>query len=139
MKKNLEMLLKKHKGRMLSGEYIARTLGISRAAVWKQVKKLESKGYSIIGKRREGYRLISSHGADDLRRFSFKGIHLHYFESIGSTQIQAKKSALAGSPEKTLVLADKQFSAYGRMQRKWISPAGGLWFSIVLRPLTVNF
>lgn len=134
MKQDIGLLLRKKKGRLLSGEYIARTLGISRAAVWKQIKKLRSKGYSITSKRREGYRLVSSAGADDLERFSCAGVRLRYFLSIGSTQIAAKKYARAGAPEKTVVLADKQSAAYGRMQREWFAPAGGLWFSMVLRP-----
>jgi BirA family biotin operon repressor/biotin-[acetyl-CoA-carboxylase] ligase len=43
--------------------------------------------------------------------------------------------ALTGAPEGTLVLASGQTSGRGRVGRSWHSPAGGLYASIVLRPL----
>lgn len=134
MKNSVEDFLRKNIGKTLSGEYIARCLRISRAAVWKQVKKMKLKGYDITGKIHRGYCLASSGKESDLKDFSYKGVTCYYYDKIGSTQTYAKKLALSGAPEKTLVLAQSQFSSYGRMQRRWLSPQGGLWFSLVLRP-----
>lgn len=134
MKNSVEDFFRKNIGKTLSGEYIARCLRISRAAVWKQVKKMKLKGYDITGKIHRGYCLTSSGKESDLKDFSYKGVTCYYYDKIGSTQTYAKKLALSGAPEKTLVLAQSQFSSYGRMQRRWLSPQGGLWFSLVLRP-----
>ncbi|MDR1196116.1 MAG: biotin--[acetyl-CoA-carboxylase] ligase [Endomicrobium sp.] len=57
-----------------------------------------------------------------------------HFKKIGSTQTKIKNFAQKGFPEGTVVIADEQSASYGRMQRKWFSPAGGLWFSMLLKP-----
>jgi BirA family biotin operon repressor/biotin-[acetyl-CoA-carboxylase] ligase len=51
-----------------------------------------------------------------------------------STQDLAKAMAQAGSPEWTLILAECQTKGRGRMARRWASPKGGLYFSLILRP-----
>ncbi|RLE71454.1 MAG: biotin--[acetyl-CoA-carboxylase] ligase [Thermoprotei archaeon] len=57
-----------------------------------------------------------------------------YFKKIGSTMDIAKEYARKGYPEWTIIVAEEQTSGRGRMNRKWVSPKGGLWFSIILRP-----
>ena len=51
-----------------------------------------------------------------------------------STQDLAKEMAQQGSPEWTLVLTESQTQGRGRMGRRWASPKGGLYFSLILRP-----
>ena len=53
---------------------------------------------------------------------------------VSSTNDIAKTLAFNGCEEGTVVLAQRQTSGRGRLSRKWISPEGGLWFSIILRP-----
>lgn len=56
-------------------------------------------------------------------------------ESVVSTQEEAKRLADNGAPEGTVVIAEEQTGARGRMGRQWFSPRGkGIWMSIVLRP-----
>ncbi|HII94274.1 MAG TPA: bifunctional biotin--[acetyl-CoA-carboxylase] synthetase/biotin operon repressor, partial [Candidatus Methanofastidiosum sp.] len=56
--KILEILEKK--GSYVSGEEISKEIGISRAAIWKHIKKLRELGYEIESKTNEGYKLIKS-------------------------------------------------------------------------------
>ncbi len=65
------------------------------------------------------------------RRF---GQRLYVYAQVGSTNDEAATLAAEGAAEGTAVLAVEQSGARGRRQRAWLSPAGGLWLSIVLRP-----
>jgi len=57
-----------------------------------------------------------------------------YFRSLDSTNDVAKQLASIGMKEGTIVLSESQLRGKGRLGRKWFSPDGGLWFSIILRP-----
>ena len=57
-----------------------------------------------------------------------------FHEEIGSTQERARELAHAGTPHGTLVLSEVQKGGRGRLGRRWGSPRGGLWMSLVLRP-----
>ncbi len=69
-----------------------------------------------------------------LQTRSFGKTDLHYYREVGSTNDVARALALAGCPEGTLVVAESQTAGRGRLGRKWQSPKGGLYFSLVLRP-----
>ena len=62
------------------------------------------------------------------------GQEAYYFDSIDSTQSQALKMANESKNNGTIVIAEKQTGGRGRSGRKWISPKGGIWFSIILHP-----
>lgn len=63
------------------------------------------------------------------------GQPLHFFESIGSTNDEARRLAEAGAPEGTLVVADEQVAGRGRGGRRWQTPRGAaLAASFLLRP-----
>jgi len=59
-----------------------------------------------------------------------------YFQGLPSTNDVAKELALRGVREGTVIVAETQTSGRGRLKRKWISPEGGIWLSIILRPKT---
>jgi len=56
------------------------------------------------------------------------------FRELTSTNEIAKELALRGAKEGTVIVAETQTKGKGRLKRKWISPVGGVWFSIILRP-----
>ena len=55
-------------------------------------------------------------------------------EELVSTSDRLKALARAGAPEWTTVLADRQTGGRGREGRAWVSPPGGLYLSVLLRP-----
>lgn len=64
----------------------------------------------------------------------FVGRRLEYRSALRSTQNLARDLAEAGAPEGTVVLAGRQTAGRGRLGRSWVSPHGGLYFTVVLRP-----
>jgi BirA family biotin operon repressor/biotin-[acetyl-CoA-carboxylase] ligase len=62
------------------------------------------------------------------------GRYLFFSHEVGSTNDWAKELAELGAPEGTVAIAETQTAGRGRLSRKWHSPKGGLWFSILLKP-----
>jgi len=54
-------------------------------------------------------------------------------DTVDSTNEYAKKIT-SKSENFTIILAKKQRSGRGRLNRKWESPEGGLWVSVILKP-----
>lgn len=59
---------------------------------------------------------------------------IHVLDVVASTNDVAKQLAEAGAEEGTAVIAREQVAGRGRRDRRWVSPRGGLWASMVLRP-----
>ncbi len=129
----------------LSGEKIALDLSISRAAVWKRIEKLRAEGFKIDAQPRSGYRLVESSDAlipeeieSGLEPQSMFAGNIIYRKRIESTNLTAKKMAVDGVPEGTLVVAEEQTMGRGRLNREWLSaPGKNLLFSIIFRPQIV--
>jgi BirA family biotin operon repressor/biotin-[acetyl-CoA-carboxylase] ligase len=62
------------------------------------------------------------------------GQKIHYFTEVTSTNDVAKELAALRAKEGTIVIAEVQTCGRGRLGRDWLSPKGGVWFSIILRP-----
>ena len=62
------------------------------------------------------------------------GVPVRWFAEVESTNDIAREWALAGAPAGALVVAARQTRGRGRRERRWLSPAGGLYASFVLRP-----
>lgn len=60
---------------------------------------------------------------------------VHWFNTVDSTNNQAKAMAQKGAPHGTVLIAGHQTAGRGRMGRSFSSPAGGgLYLSVILRP-----
>lgn len=136
--KILERLIN-NKGIRVSGEQLASELSVSRTAIWKYIKVLRDEGYMIDSSTNLGYSLIGT--PDTLTPCEIKaglntkviGKEIKYFKETESTNIIANEIA-ASVDEGTLVIAESQTAGRGRLGRKWISPEGGIWLSIILKP-----
>ena len=64
------------------------------------------------------------------------GRQIYYYKELGSTQELAIYLAENNSEavNGTAILAEHQDRGRGRMNSKWISPSGGIWLSIILKP-----
>jgi len=121
-------------GQAVSGEQLARRLGVSRTTVWKQIKLFKSLGLPIESTGRHGYLLKAPFDRSLISYRAPAWIQPHYQVSTASTQTLAKAGAAAGLPEGHLWMAEIQTKGRGRLDRLWDSGYGGLWFSLLLRP-----
>ncbi len=139
-KEKILNLLRASRSGFLSGEELARKTGVSRTMVWKHIKSLERDGFGIDAVPSQGYRIVSV--PDILRQSDIKsglktsviGKKIHVFPEISSTNTYALELASDGAAEGTVVIAETQSNGKGRLGRKWISPKGNLYFSVILRP-----
>ncbi len=64
-----------------------------------------------------------------------KALNIIWFDRLSSTNSEAKTLADKGTEEWTVVVSDTQTEGRGRFGRVWKSPKGGLWFSLVVKPV----
>ena len=124
----------------VSGEGICKTLGVTRAAVWKTIDQLRQEGYGIDAAPKRGYTLAS---VPDRLDTALVRAHLsgHPWQtlvtavpSVDSTNNACKRLAAEGAPDGTAILTGCQTAGRGRRGRTFVSPPGGLYFSVILRP-----
>jgi len=132
--------LKAHKSEFLSGQDMSDILKISRVAVWKDIKKIRSLGYKVESKQNIGYRLVDFSKLplpweikEDLNT-EFLGERIYYFNTIDTTQNFAMKIASKKNENGSVIISKKQTGGRGRMKRKWKSPVGGIWMSVIIHP-----
>jgi BirA family biotin operon repressor/biotin-[acetyl-CoA-carboxylase] ligase len=130
-------------GSAISGELISRKLGISRTAVWKHINELRAMGYDISSSQKEGYLLAKAsskllpHEVHKKLKTRFIGKKMRYLESTPSTNWVGTQICSEGEVEKIhglVIIAEEQTGGIGRMGRAWVSPSGGIWITIVLKP-----
>ncbi|MFW6241106.1 MAG: biotin--[acetyl-CoA-carboxylase] ligase, partial [Thermodesulfobacteriota bacterium] len=118
---------------VVSGETLRTGLGVSRVTVWKHIRSLGEMGYEIAATPK-GYRLLSSPDIPYPWEFPGREDRVHYFPELDSTMTVARDMARAGRPHFTVVVAGRQAQGRGRLRRPWHSEAGGLYFTVVVRP-----
>src|SRR3972149_6765033 len=141
MGERLRRILTERQGRFVSGEEIAGSLGVTRAAVWQGIRTLRGGGDAIEGARGAGYRMTDRPARIDegeLREALRPGLpwtDVVCLAVTDSTNRVAMEMAENGAPHGTVVVADEQTAGRGRMGRRWESPPGkNLYVSLLLRP-----
>ena len=135
-------LFEKNKGFFISGERIAEELSISRTAVWKAVKKLQSEGYEIKAVTNRGYCLdkesdvLTERGIRSLLDDRCRDLRPEVFVRVDSTNTKCIEKAKTGEPEGYVAIAGSQSAGRGRRGKAFFSPAeSGIYMSILLRPV----
>ncbi|WP_041623415.1 biotin--[acetyl-CoA-carboxylase] ligase [Spirochaeta thermophila] len=126
------ILSRLREGGVVSGQELARELGISRVAVWKHVQALVERGYGIVS---TGSGYVLEEDGDFLYPWEFSRPELVLWEEeTGSTMDLARGCAASGAPEGTVVVAERQRAGRGRYGRVWETPPGAIAATVVWRP-----
>lgn len=140
-------ILEDNRGRSVSGNKIAVSLGMTRSAVWKAVKQLREEGYTINAVTNRGYCLTSDNDIlNEPSVISFLetkelGRKMDIFKSIDSTNNFAKSLAQLGAVNGHTIIAEQQTAGKGRMGKKFYAPNNQcIYLSVIVRPqLSVEY
>jgi BirA family biotin operon repressor/biotin-[acetyl-CoA-carboxylase] ligase len=126
---------------VISGQKIAREIGVSRSAVWQWTQRLRALGVRVKGHPRTGYQIervpdvLSPTLLRRQLRSSLFGKRIHHFFKAGSTNAIAFDLGRAGEPQGAVVLAEEQSAGRGRAGRAWHSEkTSGIYVTVLLRP-----
>lgn len=117
-------------GQFHSGQELGDRLGVSRAAVWKRLQRLQELGIEYERVRGKGYRipggldLLQSErirAAMDPRR---ERVPVDVVEMTGSTNTDLLDGLRNGMEPPRALVAEYQHSGRGRRSRSWLSPYG---------------
>lgn len=140
-KEKLLKLFETNRGVYFSGEDLAQRLSISRSAVWKAVKALQSSGYAIDAVTNKGYCLsaqtdiLSVQGIQKYLQPQIADLELSVLPIVYSTNAFVREKANGGAKEGYMVLANEQTAGRGRLGRSFFSPRDtGIYMSLLLRP-----
>lgn len=132
-------LLEKHKGEYLSGEAIGQKLGISRAAIWKQIHLLKEEGYDIESVKKKGYTLnmnsdiLSQVKLKEFLHKDFPMERIQLYKTIDSTNKAALKAYIEEDRVWTVIASEKQEKGQAKNQMPFYSPEGkGVYMSLAL-------
>ncbi|HWX65620.1 MAG TPA: biotin--[acetyl-CoA-carboxylase] ligase [Rhodanobacter sp.] len=128
-------------GEPLSGAGLAAQAGVTRAAIWKQVEALRSRGVPIEARGAAGYRLPWPLQMLDAGRIqaalpaplarSLGALEVHWELDSTSSELQRRGAAAA---DFSIALAETQTAGRGRRGREWLSPPGlNLYLSCLKR------
>ena len=128
-------------GQPVSGDRLAKELGVTRVAVWSRLERLRAAGFTFKASTRKGYTLTATPTALNaawldawLRRLKVSP-EVELLASVDSTNSEAERRLAVGQEAPFAVLARAQSAGRGRLGRKWHSaPAGNLYLSLAFRP-----
>jgi len=126
-------------GEVHSGQALGAALGVSRAAVWKQLQKLEQLGLALESVKGRGYRLpgglnlLQADAIDAALQPPARQLleELVLLDQVDSTNAQMLGLLERGAGHGVAMFAEQQSAGRGRRGRSWVSPfSGGISLSI---------
>ncbi len=120
-------------GELHSGQALGRTLGLSRAAVWKGIERLRLRGIDVLAVPRRGYRLSSGvelledaavrRAIDGARLTHLR--NLEFWFDVDSTNTRLSEATPPPYGYADVVSTELQHAGRGRRGRRWVAPFGG--------------
>ncbi|MGN0362949.1 MAG: biotin--[acetyl-CoA-carboxylase] ligase [Bilifractor sp.] len=145
VKENILREFQKNKGKVISGQELAKRYAVSRNAVWKAVQTLRKEGYPILSDGKKGYYLdaasdlVTADGImawfpkDMFRSDGSCRVRILLYPEIDSTNLEARRMLADGFSGAALLIADLQTKGRGHNGSSFYSPAAtGLYMTLIL-------
>ena len=123
-------------GKFHSGEELGKHLNISRAAIWKKIKKITQQTnltiHSVTGK---GYRLNMPLSLLDANKLDHNITHwpITLLPEVNSTNTECFRLLQLGATPPFSITAEQQTAGKGRRGRLWVSPYGqNIYYSLLI-------
>ncbi len=140
MKKKILKILKERSD-YVSGQELSSLLGVSRTAIWKNIKILKEEGFEIDAINNKGYKLVAQPDTVDaetvlpLLNTKALGRVLFCYSETDSTNTRAKAAGETDGVDGSLFIADLQTAGKGRRGRSWEAEKGTIVaMTYLLRP-----
>jgi BirA family transcriptional regulator, biotin operon repressor / biotin---[acetyl-CoA-carboxylase] ligase len=126
----------------VSVERLSTELGAPPSAIEAYIEDLRAMGYDISFQKK-GYKVLSRtarllpYEVQRELQTQFIGHTMKYYESTASTIWIGKQFGTEGNGENIhglVIIAEEQTGGTGRLGRTWVSPPGGIWVTVVLKP-----
>ncbi|MCP4002371.1 MAG: biotin--[acetyl-CoA-carboxylase] ligase [Gammaproteobacteria bacterium] len=126
-------------GQLHSGNELATSLGVTRSAIWKNIRQLSSLDIEVVAQAGKGYRLAAplemldkfqiNNSLNDRTRQLCEPPEILWISESTSDHLLKKPSPSPGVAH--VCLAEYQSSGRGRRGRQWFAPAGhGICLSV---------
>src|SRR5690606_33410019 len=114
----------------VSGNALARELGVSRVSVWQHMEKLRDQGFGFEAIRSRGYRLTAKPAALNAALIAARlpaalDCRIVALDTVDSTNDEAMRLVSQGASTPLVVIAAQQTRGRGRMGREWLSEPNG--------------
>ncbi|WP_323736290.1 biotin--[acetyl-CoA-carboxylase] ligase [Methanosphaera sp. ISO3-F5] len=118
---------------------LLKKLEISQEKLLKNIEILKEAGYKIVHND-QGYKLEDT--PDIIEPFEvsrgltskYIGHNIHFYEELESTNDTAKQFVDNDATEGTVIIAAHQTAGRTRKHEGWVSPEGGIYMTIIVRP-----
>ena len=132
-----------HTNDYVSGNKLAKSIGISRTTIHTKIDQLKKSGFKIKATSNRGYFLeklpqkLSPQLLQTYSKRTIKDFQIFFYPSVDSTNLEAERLFSNGAKTPFAVFTNKQTAGKGRLGRKWHSQANqNLYCSIMFSPNT---
>lgn len=133
-------ILKNIENEYMTESDLLNKLDITQEKLKQNLIKLQECGYKINMDEEKGY--ILKDIPDILEPFEISrgleakyiGQDIHLYKETKSTNDTAKKFVEEGAKEGTVIIAEHQTAGRTRKHEAWVSPEGGIYMTMILRP-----
>ena len=133
-------ILKNIEDSYVTEEELLEKLDITHEKLKDHILNLKDVGYDILYDLDKGYKLkdvpdiLDAYEVARGLKTEMMGNSIHFYDTLESTNDTAKKFVEDGAKEGSVIIAGSQTAGRTRKYDDWVSPEGGIYMTLILRP-----